>query len=113
MINSVLDTFRRLWRALTHRRRVSGIKFVGSRRELPSDLGAALYIVGTGSAQWAVLNCPCGCGERANAKIGGASRNSWALTIKEGKASLSPSLLMSLERCGSHFCIRDNRIIWI
>lgn len=50
---------------------------------------------GRESRQWAVLNCPCGCGERANARIKVVARNSWSLTISGGKASHSPSLLTS------------------
>jgi hypothetical protein len=114
MLKTLLKLIQRLWRRLTRRHRVDSVIFVATRRDLPSDLGMALYVVGKNPAQWAVLNCPCGCGERANARIGVAARNSWSLSISDGKASLSPSFLMSsMDGCGSHFFIRESRIIWV
>ena len=102
----------RLWRIARRRRRIDRIIYLANRRDLPAKLGGALYVVGANPVQWAVLNCPCGCGERTNAKIGVASRTSWSLTLTEGRVSLAPSLLMPVDRCGSHFFIRENRIIW-
>jgi hypothetical protein len=113
MIQSALKLIQQWWRVLRHRRRIDRVVLVASRRELPAELGNALYLVGANPVQWAVLDCPCGCGERANTKIGVASRTSWSLTLTEGKASLSPSLLMPVDRCGSHFFIRENRIVWV
>jgi Family of unknown function (DUF6527) len=113
MIESLLEIIQHWWRVLWRRRRIDRVVFVGSRRELPSDLGGSLYLVGTNPVQWAVLNCPCGCGERANARVGVASRSSWSLTMTGGKATLSPSLLLPVDKCGSHFFIRENRIIWV
>ena len=113
MIQAALKHIRRLWRMLWRRQRIDRVVLVASRRELPTDLGVSLYLVGTNPVQWAVMNCPCGCGERTNARIGVASRTSWSLSIAAGKASLSPSLLMPLDKCGSHFYIRENRIVWV
>ncbi len=88
--------------------------FVASRRELPPQMAAGtLYFVGANPIQWAVINCPCGCGERVNAKIGVASRSSWSITVNQGKATLLPSILMPLDKCGSHFFVRKNRIVWV
>ena len=111
-MQSLLNSIRWLWRTLTRRRRIDRVVIVATRRDLPMNLGRSLYVVGTNPPQWAVMNCPCGCGDRTNANLGVASRNSWALSIREGKATLDPSLLMAIERCGSHFFVRENRIIW-
>ncbi|WP_371259496.1 DUF6527 family protein [Bradyrhizobium sp. URHD0069] len=113
MMQTILKQIGRLWQALRRQRRLDGIAFVASRGELPPDLGRKLYLVGVSPVQWAVLNCPCGCGERTNAKIGIPSRTSWSLALTAGKATLTPSLLMPINKCGSHFFVRENRIIWV
>jgi hypothetical protein len=113
VMRSAFKSIRDLWRRFTRRSRVDRVVFVVSRRELPADLGKSLYVVGENPPRWAVLNCPCGCGERTNAKVGVVSRTSWALAIREGKATLAPSLLMPNDRCGSHFFVRENRILWV
>lgn len=112
IIQSAVRFAQRLWRIARRRRRINRVIYLASRRDLPADLGNALYVVGANPVQWVVLNCPCGCGERTNAKVGVASRTSWSLALTQGRASLAPSLLMPVDRCGSHFFIRENRIIW-
>lgn len=113
LIDRSIRSIRYYWIIISRRGRVNDVIFVTSRRELPKDLRASLFIVGTNPAQWAVLNCPCGCRERANLKLGAATRTSWSLTVSSGKASLAPSVLMPGGRCASHFFIRANRIIWV
>lgn len=112
MIDSLLVAIQRWWWFLRRRRYVDRVVFVQSRRQLPAQLGAAIYLVGTGSIQWAVLNCPCRCGERANVKISADSSGS-RVSVAPGRVSLHPSVLMSATRCRSHFFVQDNRIIWV
>jgi hypothetical protein len=113
MLKDFLTFIQRMWRTITRRRRIGGVQLVESRRDLPNDLGAILYIVGKDRPRWVVLNCPCGCGERANAKIGVTGPDSWTLSTTQGRVSLSPSFSMSSARCRSHFFIRENRVIWV
>ena len=109
----LIRSIRYCWAYFTRRTQIDDVIFVASRRDLPKDLDASLFVVGTNPVRWAVLNCPCGCGQRANLKLGLATRTSWSLTVSVGLASLAPSVLIPGDGCGSHFFIRSNRIIWV
>src|SRR5271168_5126321 len=61
---------------------------------------------------WVVLQCPCRCGERLNVNLMRTARPHWTLSLTRGKASLSPSLWVSTNKCGSHFWLVDNGVIW-
>ena len=102
-----------VWRTLWRRRQIAGVKYVASRSELPKKLGGFLYVVRKSKPRWVVLSCPCGCGERANARIGSDGPDSWRVTVGGGKVSLVPSILMTSGQCKSHFFVRDNRIVWV
>jgi Family of unknown function (DUF6527) len=104
------------WRKLRRRRRLKSVIRVDSRAELPTkptNLGAAICIVGSDSPKWAVLDCPCRCGERIDVNLMLARRPTWQLVTKQGKVTLQPSLWVTSEKCGSHFWVRENRIIWV
>jgi hypothetical protein len=101
-----------LWRSFRRRDHISKVVQVESRADLPRNLGAALYIVGQ-TPKWAVLKCPCGCGEVIDVNLMQARHPSWTLSFRDGKVTLLPSLWVPEERCGSHFWIRDSKIDWV
>jgi hypothetical protein len=101
-----------LW-GRTRRDSVSRVVPVASRDALPRFLGSALYVVGGDHPKWAVLKCPCGCGEVIDVNLMKSRSPFWTLSLKDGKATLKPSLWVPAERCGSHFFINDNRIDWV
>ncbi len=104
---------RALWRRVRRRKRVSGIVHVSGMGALPDSLGSTLYVVGTPSPKWVVLACPCRCGERIDVNLMRSREPNWSLSIAANCATLSPSLWMSAEKCGSHFFVRNNRINWV
>lgn len=53
--------------------------------------------------------CACGCGSRVVTPLKPAK---WALTVDEGRVSLSPSIGRWQLPCKSHYWIRDNNVIW-
>lgn len=83
-----------------------------SMSDLPDKLGWEVFIVGrSGSPKWAVLMCPCQCGERLNVNLLSSADPHWRLSMKWGKASLWPSLWVSPDKCGSHFWMTDNKVL--
>lgn len=110
---NLLSKSKAFWRKVRRRTRLNRIIHVNSRDELPLKLGAAIYIVGNENPKWAVLECPCRCGERIDVNLMHARRPAWQLMAKNGKATLQPSLWLPSEKCGSHFWIRNNQIIWV
>jgi hypothetical protein len=109
----VSNVLRRLWANLTQRSDHLRIQLIPSMRELPPVLGNRLYIVGkAGEYKWAILSCPCGCDERVDVCLMPSARPRWELALRCGRASLSPSIWIPPERCGSHFWVRQNRIVW-
>jgi hypothetical protein len=57
----------------------------------------------------AVHLCCCGCGEKVMTPLSPAE---WQVEIKEGRASLRPSIGNWSMACQSHYWIRDNRVVW-
>jgi hypothetical protein len=101
------------WRNLWRRSRIDHVVLVESMNDLPKRLTGTLYIIGHSKPKWAVLACPCGCGERIDVNLMENRQPCWRLSMKSGKASLHPSLWMPTEKCGSHFWLRQNRIDWV
>jgi hypothetical protein len=102
-----------LWVAVGQRSDQLQVQVIPSMQGLPSRLGDRLYVVGQpGKFKWAILACPCGCGERIDVCLMPSARPRWELTLRDGRASLSPSIWVPAERCGSHFWLRRNKIVW-
>jgi Family of unknown function (DUF6527) len=110
---NLLAKSKAFWRKLRRRHHLTRVIHVESREELPNKLGAAIYIVRNETPNWAVLDCPCRCGERIDVNLMPARRPAWQLFTKHGKATPHPSFWMPSGKCGSHFWVRDNRIIWV
>jgi len=104
-----------LWslRPWPHRRHeISAIVRVGSRSGIPDKPGRALYIVGD-PPKWAILQCPCGCGDTIDVNLMKSRSPVWQLSFANGKPSFHPSLWVPKEKCGAHFWIKDGKIIWV
>ncbi|WP_052091548.1 DUF6527 family protein [Modestobacter caceresii] len=52
--------------------------------------------------------CACGCGVRVVTPLGPAD---WTLTF-DGRVTLSPSVGNGQFPCGSHYLIRQNKVVW-
>lgn len=59
-------------------------------------------------------NCPCGCGRVVvlPTKKNPDGYEGWDYREKNGRVTLSPSILSSGFACKSHYFIRDNKIQW-
>jgi len=113
-MRQALIPFLRWWKRLRRRKRISQICYVSSISEVPSRLGARLFIVErAGIPRWAVFDCPCLCGSRIDANLMTSSYPHWRLIKDGGKLSLRPSLWQPSSRCGSHFFVTKNRFRWI
>ena len=113
-MRQVLLPFLQWWKRLRRRKKISRICYVKSMSEVPSRLGAELFIVErAGIPRWAVLDCPCLCGSRIDANLMTSSYPHWKLIKDSDKVTLRPSLCQPLSRCGSHFFVTKNRFKWI
>lgn len=90
-----------------------GVKWIPSREALPADLGKHIYVVDKcGKPIWAIMRCPCGCGDRIEANLMRSRRPYWRLRKHGSTISLFPSLWVTREKCGSHFFLIRNIVRW-
>lgn len=91
----------------------SRVVTVESVTDVPDEVGNDIFVVERGgSLRWALLMCPCGCGDRLSVNLMRTASPYWRLLLKNGKASLDPSLWVSPDRCGSHFWLIDSGVFW-
>lgn len=65
----------------------------------------------SGAYKWAQMQCPCGCGEVLALNLMRSHRPRWEVHVfGKGLFSVNPSV--DARKCGAHFWIRKNRIIW-
>lgn len=102
-----------LWRRFRRLDRIEAVVQVDSMNDVPQTLGKSLYIVGNPNAKWALLQCPCGCGERIDINLMKARRPHWSVTVQAGLVTVDPSIWVPANRCGSHFWLDRNRILWV
>jgi hypothetical protein len=89
------------------------VRMVSSMDQVPKDLSRIVFVVRrAGSDRWAVLECPCGCAERLDVNLMRTRRPFWRVRLHRGTVSLLPSLWVSSDRCGSHFWLIRNRVVW-
>lgn len=71
-----------------------------------------LYVTANGGkAAFAVMRCPCGCGDSLNLRFVGSRRPIWTLNSLDGPATVRPSIWRT-SGCQSHFFLTDGEIIW-
>jgi hypothetical protein len=102
-----------IWRWIRRRYSLTRIRNVGSMNDLPERLGSTIFVVGGAKPKWVVLECPCRCGGRIDVNLMKSRRPYWTLSVAAGRATLTPSLWMPKEKCGSHFFVRNNRVVWV
>jgi hypothetical protein len=89
------------------------VAVVSSMNDIPEDLSKEIFIVNRGGRdRWVVLACPCGCKDRLDVNLMSTRRPFWRLRRHRGTVSLLPSLWVSEDRCGSHFWLVRNRVVW-
>ena len=89
------------------------VERVPDHPELSSLQPHVLYVVGDRSFQkWALLKCPCGCGEPIMLSLSQKRRPKWAVvTDWLDRPSVAPSIWQTAG-CYSHFWIKQGRIRW-
>lgn len=72
-----------------------------------------LYVVGDKRFQkWAVLRCPCGCGDAIMLSLSKTRRPSWSVEVDWlGRPTLDPSIRQT-SGCYSHFWLRRGKLDW-
>lgn len=72
-----------------------------------------IYFVGSpNKQQYAIFNCPCGCGRNVELNLNPKSSPCWKVQWHlSGTISLSPSVWRK-GGCHSHFFLKKNNIIW-
>jgi Family of unknown function (DUF6527) len=66
---SLLSKIGIVWRNLRRRRRIDQIVHIESMQNVPKKLKGTLYIVGKPRPKWAIMACPCRCGERIDVNL--------------------------------------------
>lgn len=103
-----------LWRVFRRRKKIRQVRLVQSMNDLPVSLGADLFIVEkAGVPRWAVLDCPCLCGSRIDVNLMTSSKPHWQIVRRSGRVTIRPSLWQPCHKCGSHFLIANNKILWV
>lgn len=110
---TLINYLKNLWKRLTRRQKVNQIEWVQSRHDIPDNIGKNLFIVGHSNPKWVVMKCPCGCGERLDVNLMKSHHPHWNISYQSEKISLYPSIWLSEDKCGSHFWLKKNKIIWI
>ncbi|MGH8102240.1 MAG: DUF6527 family protein [Chthoniobacterales bacterium] len=96
--------------------RVRHIQFKGTRQtrdtalQLLRDAGDVV-IIDRGRPRFAVIRCPCGCGENLFANLDSRAGPAWRLYQKQKKLTLFPSYWRE-DACESHFILWNDRIFW-
>lgn len=89
-------------------------KFAKYVSEVPENLeNKFVYIIGENNYQWfAVLKCPCNCGDNIHLNLLEDSTPVWKTEDhSDGTITLKPSV-WSLKGCQSHYFVRNGKIKW-
>ncbi|WP_422057885.1 DUF6527 family protein [Sphingomonas sp.] len=84
------------------------------RQPAPQDLRAGvIYMVqGGGTPKWAIMRCPCGCGEKLQLSLNPIRRPRWMVhRDRLRRVSLHPSVRQTAG-CFAHFWVRHGIIEW-
>lgn len=70
-----------------------------------------MVVTGGRKPKWLRFLCPCGCRDQLALNLMRTSVPNWMATFhRDGTVSVMPSVVST--RCGSHFWIRRNRVVW-
>lgn len=71
-----------------------------------------LVIVRGDTDKWALMRCPCGCGERLQLSLARDRKPKWRVEVDRfGRPTLAPSVRMQ-DGCRAHFRLRNGRVEW-
>lgn len=91
----------------------TGIVFLESSSDATSALKAnKLVIIGTAKKyKWLQFACPCGCGEIQALNLMRSHHPFWTIEFHSDRTlTLHPSV--DAQKCGAHFWVRRNEIVW-
>lgn len=109
MLNKLIDYFAKLFHWLTKR---PSLKTVYVEDIPDSCKKGFIYIVGNDNPWYAVVKCPCECGETIRLCLQEEVKPSWKLSYcYDGSVSLQPSIWRT-RGCQSHFFITKGSINW-
>ena len=94
--------------------RISRVVKVANRSDLPKDLDPrCIYLLGSTTPKWALLDCPCGRGHTIELNLANPERVRWKVTTnKASKPSVFPSIdYQGRPRC--HYWLQEGRVHWI
>jgi Family of unknown function (DUF6527) len=88
-------------------------RFVGEDPDHASLRSGELHVVGNRQYQkWALLRCPCDCGETIMLSLSTKKRPRWTVAIDWlGRPTVQPSIRQTAG-CYSHFWLRRGRLDW-
>lgn len=76
------------------------------------DKGQLIVVSWEGHAKWALLKCPCGCGDTIRLSLAGERRPRWEVSIDEPDV---PTVFPSVRQtagCFSHFWLERGQVRW-
>ncbi len=102
---------------MMHQRRSAGLQklVVVSTLEQALDhlIGKGqIFVITRGRPRWLKMHCPCGCGSVVSLNLDPRAGRSWRLSIREGRATLTPSVWRT-SGCKSHFLLINNRAVLV
>ena len=89
------------------------VRFVADNPDRDMLAPGTLYIVGDKNFQkWAVMRCPCGCGDPIMLSLSKSRRPSWTADVDWlERPTLDPSIRQT-SGCYSHFWVQGGRLVW-
>ena len=106
--------WRNLKKNIFLRKHYSRIRVVAAFHDA-SEIGPdEILLIGDNmNPKWALLKCPCGCGETIHVNLMGSQHPHWTISREQGGSlSFYPSLWVDESLCGSHFFIWHGRVHW-
>lgn len=112
----MFNFFKKIWHWISNKRKKPDykIKFVPDNPKDEFVKEKIIYIVGNKNYQkWLYFKCPCSCGDVIMLSLNKERFPSWSFDINYKKyISINPSV-HRLDRCKSHFWIRNGKVSWV
>jgi len=112
MFKHLFDGFKVLWREFNKTAQYKTITVIQSGEESSSHLNKRdlLIVNGGEKPKWLRFKCPCGCGKEVALTLMSTHHPHWSISRNNGSLTVHPSVIVS--DCGSHFWIKDSKVIW-